>query len=118
MTDQGAFDSTLPADGPRSLPHCGYPRARDVAQHGVQVLPAALPLVDFVRSQPYRSVQYRAIEAARLTPAQVLQMARVVATAFARREPQARHIRPPKHPPIGLMDARHADPFGTDSFGP
>ena len=44
-------------------------------------------------------------------------MARVVAVSFARREPQARHLRPPKHPPAGLMEARHADPFGSASFG-
>lgn len=118
MSDQRAFDSSLPADGPRSLPYCAYPRARDVAQHGVQVLPAVLPRVDLTPAQPYRSVQYKAIEAARLTPAQVLPMARVVATAFARREPQTRHIQPPKYPPTGLMDARHVDAFGTDAFGP
>jgi hypothetical protein len=52
-----------------------------------------------------------------LTPAQMLQMAWVIATGFARREPQARHLRPPKHPPAGLMEARHTDPFGTDPFG-
>ena len=109
---------SVPVDGPRSLPFCAYPRARDVAQHGVQVLPAVLPRVDFTQAQPYRSLQHKAIEAARLTPAQILQMARIVATAFARREPQTRHIQPPKYPPPGLMDAQHADPFGTDHFGP
>src|SRR3989442_52084 len=118
MSDQRAFDNSFPADGPRSLPYCTYPRARDVAQHGVQVLPVVLPLVDFTQAQPYRSIQHKAIAAARLTPAQVLQMARVVATAFARHEPQTRHLQPPKYPPTGLMDARHADPFGMDPFGP
>jgi hypothetical protein len=44
-------------------------------------------------------------------------MAWVIAASFARREPQARHLRPPKHPPAGLMEVRHTDPFGTDSFG-
>ncbi len=44
-------------------------------------------------------------------------MAWVIGDGFARREPQARHLRPPKHPPAGLMEARHSDPFGTDSFG-
>ena len=88
MSDRRAFESSLPADGPRSLPFCAYPRARDVAQHGVQVLPTVLPRVDFTQAQPYRSLQHKSIEAARLTPAQILQMARVVATAFARREPQ------------------------------
>jgi hypothetical protein len=44
-------------------------------------------------------------------------MAWVIAAGFARREPQARYLRPPKHPPAGLMETRHTDPFGTDSFG-
>jgi hypothetical protein len=100
------------------LPYSAYPKARDVAQHGVQPLPASLPLVDFVRAQPYRSNRYTTVVAADLTPAQMLQMARVVAASFARREPQARHLRPPKHPPAGLMEAYHSDPFGTDPFGP
>ena len=105
------------ADEPRPLPYCDYPTASDVAQHGVQLLPASLPLVDFVRAQPYRSRRYSTDLAPDLTPAQMLQMAWVIATGFARREPQARHLRPPKHPPAGLMEARHTDPFGIDSFG-
>ena len=44
-------------------------------------------------------------------------MARVVAASFARREPQSRHLRPPKYPPAALMAACHTDPFGTDRFG-
>jgi hypothetical protein len=44
-------------------------------------------------------------------------MAQVVGASFARREPQCRHLRPPKHPPAGLLEARHADPFGSDPFG-
>jgi len=48
---------------------------------------------------------------------QLLQMAWVIADGFARREPQARHLRPPKNPPAGLMEARHTDPFGTVPFG-
>src|SRR5919112_5718018 len=105
------------ADEPHPLPYCEYPTASDVAQHGVQLLPASLPLVDFARAQPYRSRRYSTDLAPDLTPAQMLQMAWVIATGFARREPQARHLRPPKHPPAGLMEARHTDPFGTDSFG-
>src|SRR5215218_5818451 len=105
------------ADEPRPLPYCDYPTASDVAQHGVQLLPASLPLVDFARAQPYRSRRYSTDLAPDLTPAQMLQMAWVIATGFARREPQARHLRPPKHPPAGLMEARHTDPFGIDSFG-
>jgi hypothetical protein len=113
-----ASDAPLSADDPRPLPHCAYPRASDVAQHGVQALPAALPLVDFTRAGPHRSRRYAAIPAADLRPAQVLQLADVVGTSFARREPQCRHLQPPKYPPAGLMEARHADPLGSERFGP
>ncbi len=108
---------TISSDGPRSLPYCAYPKAGDVSQHGVQPLPASLPLVEFAQAAPHRSTRYSTVVAADLTPAQLLQMAWVIAASFARREPQARHLRPPKHPPAGLMEARHTDPFGTDSFG-
>ena len=109
---------TISSDEPHPLPCSAYPEARDVAQHGVQALPPSLPLVDFGRAQPHRSSQYSTVVAADLTRSQVLQMARVVAASFARREPQSRHLWPPKHPPAGLMKARHSDPFGSDPFGP
>jgi hypothetical protein len=105
------------ADEPRPLPYSDYPTASDVAQHGLQPLPASLPLVDFAQAKPYRSSRYSTVLATELTKEQLLQMAWVIATGFARREPQARYLRPPKHPPAGLMEARHTDPFGTDSFG-
>src|ERR671912_462654 len=105
------------ADEPRPLPYSDYPTASDVAQHGLQPLPASLPLVDFAQAKPYRSSRYSSVLATELMQEQLLQMAWVIATGFARREPQARYLRPPKHPPAGLMEARHTDPFGTDSFG-
>jgi hypothetical protein len=111
------FPGKMSSDEPRPLPYSAYPTARDVAQHGVHPLPASLPLVEFARAAPHRSTRYSTIVAADLTPAQRLQMAWVIATGFARREPQARYLRPPKHPPAGLMEARHTDPFGTDAFG-
>jgi hypothetical protein len=105
------------ADHPRALRHCAYPQARDVALHGVQALPTALPCVDFAQSRPHRSRQHTALPATRLTQAQVLHMARVVGRAFAHREPRVRFVRPALHPPVGLMQARHADPFGEEGFG-
>jgi len=118
MSDRSTFNNPLSADGPRSLPNCAYPQARDVTQHGIQVLPTVLPLVDFVQAQPYRSRRYTAVVAARLTPAQLLHMAEDIGTSFARREPQTRYLQPPKYPPAGLMEVRHTDPFGSDMFGP
>jgi hypothetical protein len=105
------------SDEARPLPYSAYPTARDVSQHGIQPLPASLPLVDFARAAPHRSSRYSTVLATELTREQLLQMAWVIAAGFARREPQARYLRPPKHPPAGLMEASHTDPFGTDSFG-
>ncbi len=103
---------------PLPLPFCSYPTAGETAQHGLQVLPAAIPLVDFDSVRPYRSFNHRAVLAAALDHDQLLQMARLVAAAFATREPMARHIRPPQFPPVGLSEAIHSDPFGSDPFGP
>jgi hypothetical protein len=105
------------SDEARHLPYTAYPRARDVSQHGIQPLPASLPLVDFARAAPHRSSRYSTVLATELTKDQLLQMAWVIAAGFARREPQARYLRPPKYPPAGLIEASHTDPFGTDSFG-
>lgn len=102
---------------PLSLPYSAYPTAADVAEHGLQPLPEVLPLADFARAEPYRSVRYSAVPTTDLTPDQVLETAWVVAESFARREPQARYLRPPKYPPDGLMEARRTDPFGSTSFG-
>src|SRR5262249_61968108 len=77
---------------PRPLPSCSYPSAIDVAQHGLQILPPSLPLVDFERARPHRSLRYAAMPASYLTPLEVVQLADVVGTSFARREPQCRHL--------------------------
>jgi hypothetical protein len=105
------------SDEARPLPYSDYPKARDVSQHGIQPLPESLPLVDFARAAPHRSSRYSTVLATELTQEHLLQMAWVIGVGFARREPQARYLRPPKHPPAGLMEASHTDPFGTDSFG-
>ena len=118
LVEPAELPGRISSDGLRSLPYCAYPKARDVARHGLQPLPPSLPLVDFARAQFHRSSRYSTVVAADLTRSQVLHMARMVAASFARREPQSRHLRPPKHPPAGLMKARHSDPFGSDPFGP
>src|SRR5262249_8855402 len=103
---------------PRPLPYCSYPSAIDVAQHGLQILPASLPLVDFERARPHRSLRYAAMPASYLTPLEVMQLAEVVGTSFARREPQCRHLQSPKLMPAELREALHADLFGESAFGP
>src|SRR5918996_174137 len=101
----------------RPLPYSAYPRPADVAHHGLQPLPKSLPLVDFAQAKPYRSRRYSTVIATQLTKEQLLQAAWVIGAGSPRWEPQARHLRPPKYPPAGLMEARHTDPFGTDPFG-
>jgi hypothetical protein len=120
MTEQkrhGPAEYDGDPDGPRPLPYSEYPKAVDVADHGLQPLPESLPLVDFTRAKPYRSRRYTPVLATELTKDQLLQSAWVIGAGFPRWEPQARHLRPPKHPPAGLMETSHTDPFGTDPFG-
>jgi hypothetical protein len=111
------LDVKMPSGEPHPLPYAAYPKAADVDRHGLQPLPESLPLVDFARAEPHRGRRYYTVGATDLTPEQILQAAWVIADGFARREPQARHLRPPKNAPAGLMEARHTDPFGTVSFG-
>src|SRR5919107_2704833 len=115
----GSPESTrrISSHEPHPLPYTAYPTPRDATRHGIQPLPASLPLVDFTQAQPYRSSRYSTVLATELTTEQLLQMAWVIGASFARREPQSRHLRPPKYPPAGLMEALHTDPFGTDAFG-
>jgi hypothetical protein len=82
------------------------------------MLPATLPLVDFERARPYRSLRYVTVPAAWLRPAQIVRLAEVVGKAFARREPQCRHLQPAKRPPAGLQGAVHIDPLDRSAFGP
>jgi hypothetical protein len=82
-----------------------YPSASDVAQHGLQILPASLPLVDFEGARLHRRLRYVAMPASYLTPPEVLRLAEVGGTSFARREPQCRHLRPAKLPSAELREA-------------
>ncbi len=118
MGDRNRLTGKPVSREPRPLPYCPYPSAADVAQHGVQILPTNLPLVDFERARPHRSLRYATVPATRLTPAQVMRLAEVVGTSFARREPQCRHLQPARVPPAGLREAVHTDAFGTSAFGP
>ena len=107
-----------PTDEPRPLPYCAYPSALDIVEHGVQRLPAVLPRVDFERARPHRSPRYVTVPAAHLRPAQIMRLAEVVATSFARREPQCRHLQPAMFAPRALRGTVHTDSFGSSGFGP
>jgi len=103
---------------PQKLPFCRYPTAAETHRHGVQVLPARLPLVDFIAAEPHRSRTHRAVALHSQATARVLEAARVTASAFARREPQCRHLEPSRDVPAALAGATHEDAFGRSSFGP
>jgi len=117
MRDRAVLGRTPSCEEPDPLPLCTYPKASDVGHHGIQDLPPYLPLIDLERARRHRTRRLTTVSAARLTSAQVLQMALVVGTSFAHREPQARHLRPPTYPPAGLMGERHRDPLGGAPFG-
>ena len=117
MSISNYVDTPVISVGPRRLPFAAYPTAADTAQHGIQPLPAVLPLVDFERARPYRSRRYPIAAADRLTAQQVMEMAHVVASSFARREAQCRHLEPPAYPSAALASTRHSDPFGTQAWG-
>jgi hypothetical protein len=101
-------------DLPAHIPGCSQ-----VASQGMQDLRPNLPLFNLALAARYRSNRCVAVHAAELNKAQVLEMARNVGTSFARREPMARHLRPPSEPFAGLMQrVCHVDPFGAAEFGP
>jgi hypothetical protein len=105
-------------DDPFALPFCAFPRAADVARHGLYDLPEPLPRLDFARAERHRRRRHRAVPASLLPPERVLELATVIGASFAQREPQSRHLRLPGLPPPALAGARHSDGLGTDSFGP
>ena len=71
------------SDEARPLPYSAYPKAADVALHGIQPLPESLPLVDFARAAPHRSIRYSTVLATELTKEQLLQSAWVINEARA-----------------------------------
>lgn len=116
-TTSRAFARIDDPDEPRALPFCRYPGAAEKHRHGVQVLPARLPRVDFTRVEAYRSHGRRTVALGELPAEHVLEAARVTASAFARREPQCRHLRPSREAPAALDGAVQRDALGASGFG-
>ena len=102
---------------PSKLPWCEYPTATDTPYHGLLEIPQQLPEVNFESIHKYRSKSYKSIPITELNHTQVIQMAHMVATSFAKNEPMNKHVHPPKDVPSGILSIKHQDPFGTDSFG-
>jgi hypothetical protein len=73
--------------------------------------------VDLARAKPYRSSHYCTTLATELTKEQLLQMAWVIGAGFPRWEPQACHLRPPKHPPAVPKSAEPLEDVTTSPNG-
>jgi hypothetical protein len=101
----------------RKLPYCNYPTAADVELHGLQKLPAELPLMNLEAAKPFRSETYKAKVIDKFSNAQLLGMAKVIADSFAVNEPMVRYIQPPKNAPKDIFSLKHKDDFGDDEFG-
>ena len=102
---------------PQQLPYCKYPTANDSAKHGLQPLPASLPLVNMDAARLFRSTVYKTTTLDNFNHQQVLQLAKVIADSFVLNESMTRHLNPPGHYPPALMEWQHRDAFGTTHFG-
>ncbi len=101
-----------------NLPICRYPTARDIDERGVQRLPPTLPLADLSRASGLRTRRFTLAPLSELPSERVLETARVVSASFSKREPQTRHIRPPRDPSPGVIGSSVRDEFGEELFGP
>lgn len=82
----------------------------------MQSLPGKLSIWNEEISAPYRG-RLQAEILNQLHPAQVLEAAKIIADAFAAKEPMCRHLALPISPPDSLFHAIHSDAFGAEVFG-
>ena len=102
---------------PKKLPICEYPKAFEFKKHGLFNLPHSLPVINLQDIAEYRSLAYSSVPLKKLTKAQVLEMARMVAKSFAKNEPMKKHLKPPRNKPESILNKVHFDSFGSDAFG-
>lgn len=99
------------------LPRSKYPTALNKSYHGIQKLPETIPVVDFLTANKYRSAKYTPLSIKFFDSLQILELSRVIANSFVRKEPMNRHLQLPEKYPQNLMDLIHTDPFGSHRFG-
>lgn len=102
---------------PQNLPVCEYPKASDLKDHGLYELPELLKSIKWTEIKKYRSQKFKPVPIKLLSNRQVLEMASMIAHSFAENEPMRRHLQPPLLMPKILLEKRHHDPYGNDSFG-
>lgn len=100
-----------------NLPHCHYPKATDIHEHGLQWLPEELPLLNLTGAKPFRSTTYRAIPIETFSHEQVLELISVIAKSFVLNEPMNRHMVPYLNPPQVIKESTYLNLYGETSFG-
>lgn len=100
------------------LPRCIFPKAIDLSQHGVQILPDILPVVDFSKAKKFGSSSYQPVQTTELNKFEILELVRLIAQSFVTMEPMNRHLCPPRQVPSQIRDLEHKDPLGKTHFGP
>lgn len=103
---------------PFRLPRCNYPTVDENQNHGLYDLPKKLPLVDFKSARNYRSHRFTPLPLNGFDKSKILELAHIIASSFAINEPMNRHVYPPVKVPTEIINAKHHDAFGHDSFGP
>jgi len=101
----------------RKLPHCDYPKAAETHLHGLQMLPAVLPLINLAATAAYRSANYKAVGIDSFTHQQVLELVSVIAKSFVKNEPMNRHMQPSKNSPAVIHEAKYLNEYGETKFG-
>ncbi len=102
---------------PQKLPKCEYPNASDFANHGLLPLPTALAAISWEAVEQYRSQHYPIRTLEQLSNKLILEVAKIVAEAFAKNEPMKKHLKPPKVMPENIKNSIHVDFLGQDTFG-
>ncbi|MBZ5855551.1 hypothetical protein [Flavihumibacter profundi] len=107
----------MPLQSAQKLPFCKYPKSIDIGEHGLQALPAELPIISLDAVQPYRSTLYTIKSTETLNSTQFLELTKVIARSFSINEPMAKHLQPPKACPAEVIGKVHKDSLGEDLFG-
>ena len=88
----------------QKLPYCEYPKAKDIASHGLQELPSILPSIDWGKVNRYRNVNFHRSYVSLLDYDEILESAHLVAKSFAKNEAMRRTL---KLRGLCLMNLRH-----------
>lgn len=100
----------------QKLPYCEYPKAKDIASHGLQELPSILPSIDWGKVNRYRNVNFNRSYVSLLDYDEILESAHLVAKSFAKNEAMRRTLKPARVMPHELKTYTHTDELGRGSI--